>query len=818
MSDSEYKGKWKCIEVAVPLPVWSTYTYEVPAELRACIAAGKRVWVPFGSRRITGFVLGPAGKPSDDQKLKPISDVIDDISLFPQRMRQFFQWISDYYIHPMGEVIQTALPAGLVAAERAAYAITDQGRSVLNDELTDDSIRTVLKRLAHCDCRYDRLVRETGVRLSRGTLNNWVTRGWVARRLTLSGDRTRTKTQKYYIPIADDTEQVRLSEPRRKILDLLKTRGPMPLSEIKEHVPTATGLLRAMQKDGQLRAEDRTVFRDPFGETITPDRPPELSAEQRRAIAEMAPPLGKGFQTYLLAGVTGSGKTEIYLQLAARALQMQLPVLVLVPEIALISQMERAFRARFGECVALLHSGLSSGERYDQWRRIAQGEIPIAIGARSAVFAPFNRVGLVIVDEEHDDSYKQEGTLRYNARDLAVVRARQDEGLAVLGSATPSVQSIYNVQHNKYKQVRLMQRVDRSVLPRIILQDLTQLREERGIRRLLAPVLLEAIAETLARKQQVLLFLNRRGFASTLVCGTCGQALRCDRCDISLTYHRSVNAYRCHYCGFSRAAAARCGACGSPNIKRLGVGTEQLSEQIRGMFPAARVARMDRDTTRRKGSLLKILKALREQKIDILVGTQMVAKGHDYPNITLVGIVCADLSLSMPDFRAGERTFQLLAQVAGRAGRGQAPGRVVLQTFNPDHFSITAARHQDHEAFYRQEIQFRKALGYPPFSRMIQVRINGRDKERTAGQARRIGGICERLLKEDRQFASVQVLGPIEAPLARIADYYRWQILLKGPHSRILHQLVRDLLAGAPAPTGKDGTMVSVDVDPIFLM
>jgi primosomal protein N' (replication factor Y) len=399
-----------------------------------------------------------------------------------------------------------------------------------------------------------------------------------------------------------------------------------------------------------------------------------------------------------------------------------------------------------------------------------------------------------------------------------VVRARHDGAVAVLGSATPSVQSAHNAVIGKYHRVQLTERIDSRHLPDIRIEDLTESREEFGVRRFLTPTLMHGIKTTLQRNEQVLLFLNRRGFASSLICAACGQPLRCDRCDISLTFHQRQNAYRCHHCGFSRAATATCTNCGSDKIKRLGLGTEKLEQEIQSRFPGARVARMDRDTTRRKGSILRILKSLRNREIDILVGTQMVAKGHDYPHITLVGIVCADLSLSMPDFRAGERTFQLLAQVAGRAGRGKSPGQVILQTYNPGHFSVEAARNQDYKAFFRQEIHYRKALGYPPFSRLIQIRVSGGDADQTAAQAQRIGQYCRQLCRRHPQYAQMEILGPIEAPLARIANQYRWQLLLKGARYKLLQAFVHSLLFNEHAPARKRGVSVAIDVDPVFLM
>lgn len=805
------------VEVAVALPLFGRYTYAVPAALRDAVTVGRRVLVPFGPRRVTGYVLGPAaGAPA--AALKQIDGLLDPNPLFPAAMLPFFQWISDYYMHPLGEVLQAALPTGINVAEQQMVSLTDEGRQTLPEQARAPWERAVVERLSRGACRLPVLQRLGGDDFSRAALQQWEQKGWVASRNTLGGGRIRPKTERFVRLLTEPASPERLSGPRRALLAVLAQRGPMAVSALKSHIPTAADLVRRMAADGQVAIEWRAVYRDPLGDPITPDAPPAPTPEQQRALDCMSAAIGKGYRTFLLAGVTGSGKTEVYLRLAAEALARHTTVLVLVPEIALITQTERAFRARFGRRVALLHSGLSDGERLDQWQRIRNGEVAIAIGARSAIFAPFERIGLVIVDEEHDDAYKQEGALRYNARDLAVVRARQADAVAVLGSATPSLQSAYNAQIGKFERINLFERVDQRRMPEIVVQDLTDLREERGSRRFLTAALTEGIRHCLEQKEQVLLFLNRRGFANALICAACGQAVQCDRCDISLTYHQQSNAYKCHYCGFSQAAVARCSRCGSNRINRLGIGTEKLAAWIQELFPTARVARMDRDTTRRKGALVKILKALRERRIDILVGTQMVAKGHDYPYITLVGIICADLSLSLPDFRAGERTFQLLAQVAGRAGRGQRPGRVVLQTYNPLHFSITAARDQDYDAFYRQEIQFRQALGYPPFARMVQVRITGRDQKGVIAHARRLGETGSALQQADPAYGELVLLGPIEAALARIADHHRWQLLIKGPRVAALHRFVHQLLFGPDAPTPKSGIRVAVDVDPVFLM
>jgi primosomal protein N' (replication factor Y) len=806
------------IEVAVPLPLYGTYTYRVPQRMRDTLFIGMRVLVPFRGRQLTGFVLGPAKQKPDKARIKSIADVLDQNPLFPASMSDFLRWIADYYIHPIGEVIRSALPGGLTVKEQPVFHLTDEGRRALKERQLNAVTQACLQCLEHKACRMDQLLRVGGGHLTSSMVSGWHRKGWVHRDTILVRQKTRTKTMRMVVALAFDRDSVRLSSQRQRILQILQERGETSLVELKRLIPTATNLVRAMARDNQVEIKHRTVYRDPFGQPIAPDRAPTLNPQQQSAVDRIARGLGKGYGAFLLAGVTGSGKTEVYLHLAKHALESDLAVLVLVPEIALITQTERAFRARFGPVVALLHSGLSSGERYDQWLRVLRGEARIAIGARSAVFAPFERVGLVIVDEEHDDSYKQEGSLRYNARDLAVVRAKQDGAVAVLGSATPSIQTSHNAAIGKYRRVQLTERIDSRHLPEIQIEDLTELREERGLRRFLTPALMHGIQTTLQRREQVLLFLNRRGFASSLICAACGQPLRCDRCDISLTFHQRHNAYRCHHCGFSRAATAICANCGSAKIKRLGLGTEKIEQEIQARFPEARVARMDRDTTRRKGSILRILRSLRNREIDILVGTQMVAKGHDYPHITLVGIVCADLSLSMPDFRAGERTFQLLAQVAGRAGRGKSPGRVILQTYNPGHFSIEAARNQDYEAFFRQEIQYRKTLGYPPFSRLIQLRISGADADRTAVQAQRIGRYYRQLCRRHPQFAQLEILGPIEAPLARIANKYRWQLLLKGARYKLLQKFVYSLLFDEHAPARQRSVSVAIDVDPVFLM
>jgi len=810
--------KVKYIRVAVALPVFRTYTYSVPGQLAGRLAAGKRVFVPFGRRRVTGYVLGAERVP-DPVAIKSILDVLDDEVLFPPALIPLFEWIANYYVHPIGEVIQAALPGGINLKEQSTMAITDAGTHALAAAILTPPERRLLERLKHGPVGRKQLSQAGKHGANGSTLDAMQRRGWIAAQYVFKGGRVRPKTERFAVLTGKSLPAGRLSDARLKILEALQDQGEVAIRILKNHTPSAPSILKSLEKSGHVKRFDKTVYRDPFGEPVAPDTPFDLNPDQQSAVDTIVSSLESGFRTFLLAGVTGSGKTEVYLQVAAEVVKRRLPVLVLVPEIALISQMERRFRARFGEQVALLHSGLSNGERFDQWLRVIRGQASVAIGARSAIFAPFKKVGLLIVDEEHDTSYKQEGRLRYNARDVAVVRARIDAGIALLGSATPSVQSYYNALQGKFFQLHLPKRVEQRPMPDIHVVDLRKTRDMRGIRRFITPELQQAIRETNERGEQTLLFLNRRGFANFPVCAACGEAVRCNNCDISLTLHQAANAYRCHYCGHSRPATAGCDSCGSDRIKRLGYGTEKVTDALQKLFPDRQIARMDRDTTTRKGAIVKILKDLRQKRIDILVGTQMVAKGHDFPGITLVGIICADLSLSFPDFRAGERTFQLLAQVSGRAGRGESPGRVILQTYNPDHFCIKAAREQDFRAFYKDDIIYRKNLKYPPFSRLVQLKISGPHKKQTADLAQKLGEVCRDLHDADPTFkASIEILGPIEAALARIAKRHRWQILFKGTGTGPLHRFIGLLMKKHPALFGHRHIQVAIDIDPFFMM
>ena len=814
-------SKARYIEVAVAVPVFKTFTYEVPEPLRPFAIVGKRVLVPFKNLQVTGYILKqlPA---TERTGVKKILDILDDTPMFPASMIRFFSWIAGYYLYPIGQVIKGALPGGLNVSSVQSIEITEKGRSALSSGIVaafDRELLEAIERSGPVGVR--RLSKSLKKEISPRALHGLDQAGCIVRERKLKPGRVRPKMERYITAVEGRPSADALSHVRRNILKIVEGRGGISLRALRAEVPSAGRLVNEMAGDGFLTVVERSVYRDPFGEPIDSDSaPPILTEEQASAVNAVIDRLDMGFQTYLLYGITASGKTEVYMRAVAAAMGMGRQALVLVPEIALISQTERLFRARFGDCVALLHSGLSEGERFDQWMRIVRQDATVAIGARSAIFAPFDRLGLIIVDEEHDDSYKSAtGGLRYHARDLAVVRAKLEGAVALLGSATPSVQSYYNVGVEKFQRLNLSKRIENSVLPQVTVVDMRETKGSRRAKPFITEELKEAIAETLGRGEQALLFLNRRGFANYPTCTWCGEPVRCKNCDITMTLHQEANAFRCHYCGYTRAQKTGCPACGNPKVKMLGLGTERVEAKVRTIFPEARVARMDRDTTSRKGALLKILKDLREGDIDILVGTQMVAKGHDYPNITMVGIICADLSLNFPDFRAGERTFQLLAQVAGRAGRGAQAGRVILQTFNPDHFCIMTARDQDYKAFYGHEVGFRRALRYPPFSRLIQILVTGKDKDQTARYAGRLGEICRQLQSANVTYQrEVELLGPVAAPLARIKKQYRWQLLLKGLKAGPLHGLTKAIMNKVEREIRRAVVKVIVDVDPVDML
>jgi primosomal protein N' (replication factor Y) len=648
--------------------------------------------------------------------------------------------------------------------------------------------------------------------VSRAQLFSWKRKGLLNIEAGIEGKEVKPKFEKVVQYQGEELIQP-ISKKQAEILKWIKEKREVSYSELSKRFRSPSKPIQSLQAKGLISFSRREVCRDlSVRSELKPYPKPKPTSDQEGVLGEILKGIrSKRFSPFLIYGVTGSGKTEIYLRAIEEVLTQGREAIVLVPEISLTPQLLSRFKDRFGENLALLHSGMGRGERYDQWRRIWKGEVKIAMGARSAVFAPFRNVGIIIVDEEHDPSYKQEEKLKYHARDVAVVRAKQAEASLLLGSATPSLESFYNVEKGKFKLLNLPERIEGKPLPKVEVVDM----KKEGS--LLSEELKAALKKNIEDKKQSLLFLNRRGFANFILCPDCGHTFKCPNCSVTLTYHLQDRSLRCHYCDYRIQAPGDCPKCQGHRLQGMGIGTERLEQEIRTLFPETQVGRMDRDTTSRRKSHLQILKRLESGSIDILVGTQMIVKGHDFPNVTFVGVVSADTSLHFPDFRSSERTFQLLTQVAGRAGRGEVFGEVVIQTFNPDHYSILRAKDHDYVGFYQEEIQFRKALEYPPFSRFINFRLAGNSEKRTKAMAEEMGRIGQALLKKGYGKA-IEILGPSAAPFAKMRGKFRWQMLAKGKISTLLHQFTKGLASRMEVQLRGKGVHLDIDVDPVFIL
>jgi primosomal protein N' (replication factor Y) (superfamily II helicase) len=824
------------VEVAVFAPAPTTFTYEEPARLAGLTRPGARVLVPFGARRLVGVAIrvGPeagasrsaTGVAAPPREAREIEDLLDAEPVLDRELLDLVLFAADYYRAPPGEAIRSAIPAALHAREHQVLRLTVEGRRVLEAQgallrSSDDDLspreRGVLEHLGPRRARGATLRQLQRAGVAGAGIAALLDRGLLAQSARGGrGARTRTDLLVEIVDSEGAAELVRSPGRARSraalIATLARAGGRARLGTLEGRPRGARALALDLARRGLVRVEDVEIPRDPFaGEPVEVDRPPRLTDEQELALARLVEAGRRGeYAAFLLFGVTGSGKTEVYLRLIADVLSRGRSALVLVPEISLTPQLAARFRARFGRQVAVLHSALTAAERYSQWRLIRSGEVRIVVGARSALFAPLSSIGAVIVDEEHDHSFKQEERFRYNARDLALVRAKGARAVAVLGSATPSLESYAGAERGRLGLLVLAHRATPRPLPEVELVDLRVHRTDaEGV---LSAPLAEAIEATLGRGEQTILFLNRRGFSTFILCRVCGHPFRCGRCSVSLTYHRSVERIVCHYCGHAEAVPTRCPDCGAERIGLLGRGTEQVEATLAARFPQARVARLDRDTATGKG-LRAILARVARREVDILVGTQMVTKGHDFPHVTLVGVICADLGLHLPDFRASERTFQLLTQVAGRAGRGDRPGRVVVQTFSPEHPSLVLARTHDYVAFYRLELEARRELSYPPCGHLVAVRIEGPDAAAVVAASRALAERARAALPE----RGVELLGPAEAPIERVKGKTRWLLLLKGTDRASLRRVLDAILGERGAPRGS-GPRVLVDVDPLSLL
>jgi primosomal protein N' (replication factor Y) len=736
--------------VAVGRPVRGEFTYAVPDELRARLAPGVRVRIPFGRSTILGFYLGPSPAPSAEveKKVKPITAVLDSEPALTPDVVELCRFAAQHYRYPLGEVLRATLPPGLSTPKEEKTARPD----------------VIHHAVATAGANPEALHRAP------------------AQQATLSY--------------------------------LLAVGGRASVDEVAHAIPGARDHLKALVKKGLVTVEAEAVTRT-VAEGLAGHRPAALTPEQATAVEHLERLVDAGgFSPVLLQGVTGSGKTEVYLRVVEKALSAGHGALILVPEIALTPQLVGRFRSRFGAKVAVLHSALTDTERLRAWQHLRRGEVRVAVGVRSAVWAPVTDLRVIVVDEEHDPSFKQDDKLRYQARDLAVMRARQANCLVVLGSATPSLETLENARRGRYQHLHLRRRVDDRPMPALHLVDLRieRPRPEEGTDSeppMLSAPLRTAMQETLDRGQQVILFLNRRGHATFLACEVCGQNLKCTDCDVCMTYYRSSNRVTCHYCGRAHPLPVHCPECSGP-LLQLGVGTERIEAEVAEAFPQARLGRLDRDAVTTNERLTDLLSSFARRELDVLIGTQMVAKGHDFPGVTLVAVLLADSALSLPDFRAAERTFHLLTQVAGRAGRGSDPGRVLVQTYNPEALPIAAMLRNDFEGFSEVELRRRRALAWPPLTRMAQVKLEADSAELCAKVAQRLAAIATRAMPPPSH--GVRLLGPAPAPIARIKGKTRWQLVLKGPtHAALAGPLdaIEQALADLPS-----SVRVAIDVDP----
>ena len=787
-------------QVVIP-PLDQPYVYGAPASSPVAPETGQRVLVPLRNRRVSGYLWDQAPDPGLDRPTKLIEQILDPQPFFNPALRTFLDWISRYYHHPLGQVVKAALPPGLAVSSREVMEITPQGLEHLKSSSLPREERELLTDLTSKRLPWANLDLEQKKWAAR-----MQTQGLVSRFKHLPKEKTRPKKVKWVYPGPGFSEEA-FSERDRPFYDLLQGLEGLPLTDLRLLLPLSPRLLNQWCRKGLLEVREQPCFRNPLGEIFcVEERPVDLTTEQEQALVKIKRALVDGrYQSLLLHGVTGSGKTEVYLRAAEESLARNRQALILVPEIGLVPQMEGRFRTRFGEKIAVLHSGLSPGERLDQWRQIQAGETPIVVGTRSAVFAPLEALGLIVVDEEHDPSLKQQESLRYHARDLALVRAQLAQAVAVLGSATPSLTTLYLQDRKKMAYLPLTRRVRERPMPEISLIDLRQYRKGRQGTPL-SPPLLEAVRDQVAEGRQVLFFLNRRGFEPLTLCTRCGSPVRCRNCSVSLSFHAASRELQCHLCGFHQPLVSRCPACGQEGIKTIGWGTEKVEEELRRLFPDTAIDRLDRDALTGKNAHYQILKRFQEGKTQILVGTQMITKGHDFPGVTLIGALCADLSLNWPDFRSGERTFQLLAQVAGRAGRGPYPGRVFIQTYNPDHYIFDYIRRHDYLGFYRQELQFRREFEYPPFSRLVQIIFQGASEKGVREKAQEIGMVLSREREERGWTSSLTLLGPVAAPISKIKGRHRWQLLLKGKDPRVLHRICSRVRKSAVRPSRAPGS------------
>jgi len=806
-------------DVALPVPLDIVFTYGIPEEMQPVI--GGRVLVPFRQQRMSGVVTDLHERKPKVQT-KNLIRVLDPAPVLDEQLIRLGRWIADYYLAPIGEVFRTMLPLGAEFKRAIGYRITEEGQLALHlagmsgssarsQKTPEDQLAEfrVLDYLAERDMTREESVR-TATRVSKTILNGMVRKKWIIRE-DLSEARDAARTVK--VAVLKSVEG-KLNANQQTLIDTLAAAGGKVPVEALQSLEVPRSTLATLVKRGAVGMLDEPAE---FTMSKLKARPHlfdfQFNSAQQAALKNIQEHVDAGkFAGMLLHGITGSGKTAIYLAAMRAVLEAGRSAILLVPEIGLTPAVAADLHQLFGEEVAILHSGLSDKERAEQWHRIKRGDARMVVGTRSAVFAPVSDLALVIVDEEQDPSYKQEEMPRYHARDVAVMRAKMANAVVVLGSATPSLESYFNARKNKYALLELPDRVEKRPLPEVEIIDMRQEFQETGSEQVISRKLAEEIKERLERKEQVMVLLNRRGYSPVVLCRACGKTLECKNCAIAMTHHKRSHRMECHYCGYTAPVPKACIHCGSEYVYFLGTGSEKLEELLHGMFPQARIGRLDRDTVRGREDFERALNALDEGELDLLVGTQMIAKGHDIHGVTLVGVVGADMALGFPDFRAAERTFQLLTQVAGRAGRGQTPGKVVLQTYFPDHYAVQYAAQHDFAGFYDKELRFRCWMHYPPYSALANVLVRSNELD----EALRWSGILGKWFEKTRH-EGIRVLGPAVAPILRLKQDYRYHFVVKSASRSKLNGLLRSMLAYA-AEQKIPRTQMIVDVDAIWLM
>jgi primosomal protein N' (replication factor Y) len=833
-------------DVALPVPLDRTFTYSVNGSEPA---VGARVLVPFSGQRLMGVVVRVHNdRPPDAAAIKPVQQVLDDAPLLSEELMHLAKWIAQYYVAPLGEVLRGMMPLTAEVRRHFVYSISEAGRRVLREGATLlDGARKISSRRTQLSADDQNLefavlnylndgnaakisAVRSATRANKALLDGMVKKKWLIRE-ALAEERDARRTERIAV-LVPDARIPKLNENQTAILaELAAAGGRMRVDDLRDSMPlrelgVPASTLSTLVRRGLVAIEETPEGFHLGGIPSNGKKNAHehaLNEAQMEALSTIAAAMAQGgFKPMLLYGVTGSGKTTVYFAAMHRALDAGRSALLLVPEIGLTPAMAGQMFAAFGSQVALLHSGLTPDERAEQWHRIRRGEARIVIGTRSAVFAPMMDLGLILVDEEHDGSYKQDETPRYHARDVAVMRAKFNSVVVVLGSATPSLESWANSERGRYARIEMLTRVMSRSLPTVELVDMRTEFKETGKEDIFSRPLVAETQATLDRGEQVMILLNRRGYSFTVLCRSCGEKIECENCAIAMTYHKpsaqaDLHAHagdrlQCHYCGFRRSVPKLCPKCQSEHLFYLGAGSQQGEERLQELFPGARIGRMDRDTVRGRGDMERLLTRFYSGEINLLVGTQMIAKGHDVHGVTLVGVVGADSALGLPDFRAAERVFQLLTQVSGRAGRGELPGRVLVQTYHPEHYAIQCAAAHDYAGFVAKEMQFRRWMHYPPSSVLANVIVQGKTLEEAAAWAATLGRWFD-----SSRLDKVRVLGPAAAPIVRLKRIYRFHFLLKSERRDVLGHTLRALLAYAESHAVPRRNLI-VDVDAIHLM